>query len=113
PRPASYLEIHLLGHERVDAAFHLVKTGPTTGTFILAAIRGTSARLAANRAITPVMQGIIGNVMLAQVFPDRVTCPIRHRIQLHDVLPGSFVERIKLNDADGGTGIGLLAPEPS
>src|SRR5262249_23137291 len=51
--------------------------------------------------------------VLVQIIPDSVTRPIGHGIEFYNVAPGRFVERIHFEDADAGTGIGLLAAQAS
>src|SRR5713226_10627724 len=46
--------------------------------------------------------------MVADVVPNGLARPIRHRIQFHDVPADRFVDDINLDDADSGAGGGLL-----
>ena len=97
----SNLEIQLLlCHESMNATLCFREACPTSGAFIYAVSRLSRAWPAADGAITPIVQRVIGNLVLLNVLPDRVTTPIRHRIELHDLAPGGLVKNIDFYDVD-------------
>src|ERR1043166_4900858 len=105
----SNLEIDFLRHERVDTAFDFVEAGPAACATVFPIGGFSGARLTTNRTVTLIVQGIIWDAMLPQVIPNTVARPFSHGIQLHNVTPGRFIERIKLDQTNRGSRIGLLA----
>src|SRR5277367_3135200 len=93
------LKIRLLRKEGVDAALDLVEAGPSAGTLIVAVAGPPRAGLAADGTIALIMQRIVGNLVIVNVFPHRLARPRRHRVELHDVAPARLVKRINLHDA--------------
>src|SRR6185436_4420336 len=93
-RPGSDLEVDFLGHKSVNAALHFVEAGPAAGAFVFPVASFFGARPAADRAIALIMQRVVGNLVLAQVFPNRLPGPIGHRVYLHDFAAAIFVEHV-------------------
>ena len=54
----------------MNAALDLIKPGPTPGSFVLAAARFVCARPAPNRAISLVVQRVVGNMLFVQIVPE-------------------------------------------
>src|SRR6185295_16928501 len=103
--------LSLLWEESVDAAFNLVEPGPTSGAFILAICRFTRAGPAADRAVALVLEGVIRNLVFANVFPNGIAVPICHRVQFHDLAAGGFIEKVDFNNADVAARSGLFATQ--
>src|SRR3954447_21698736 len=95
----------------MNAAFDFAEPGPAPSAFIFSVGNPARARLATNRAVALVMQGIVGNFMVVQVLPDGFFAPIRHRVQFNDIPARGLVEGIYFQDSNGGAGVRLLAAQ--
>src|SRR3954466_510525 len=102
----------LLREESMNAALDLVEPGPASGAFILTIGGLARAGPASDRTIALVLQRIVRDFVLANVFPNRVAIPIGHRVQLHDLAPGGFIKQIDFNDANFTARGGLFAAQP-
>src|SRR5882672_2390823 len=105
---SSNLKIHFLRQKGVDAALDFVETRPAPRSFVFAIGGPARARLAADGAVALVVQGVVGNFMIAEVLPDGFATPVGHRVELDDIAASGFVKGVNLEDADGGAGLGLL-----
>ena len=92
----------------MNTTFHFAKTSPTTGALVFAIGGLDGARLTANGMIAAVVERIVRDFVIPNVIPDGFARPVGHRIELHDVAPGGFVENIHLDDPDLGARVGLL-----
>src|SRR5258706_6298650 len=100
----------------VDAALHLVKSCPAPAPLVVSISSSRGAWPAANGPITLVVQGIVGDGLLANVLPYGFAFPVCHRVQLYDVAPGRLIELVDLNDPDIRPGFRLLpaqSPDPA
>src|SRR5579885_2931624 len=99
------------GFDRAVHPAFLRRTGfppPPAGAGVLAFANGARARSASNRLVALVVEGVIGNVVGADVIPDLVFGPIRQRRELHD----SAVVVVNFDLPDIGTRRPLIAPKP-
>src|SRR6266498_4843804 len=104
----SDLEIHFLGHERVDAAFDFVEASPPARPLVFAVGRLLGAGPAADGTVTLVVQWIVGDLLVLDVFPDGFAGPMGHRVELDDVTASRLVKDVYLHDINVGPGVGLL-----
>ena len=79
------MEINLFGHEGVDAAFDFVEAGPAPRPFVLALAGLARAGHAADGLVTMIVQRIVGDFVLTDVFPDGFARPGGHRVQFDNV----------------------------
>jgi len=98
------LKVLFLLHEGVNAAFHFVKAQPASRAAAFA-IGHASARLATDGTVAMIMQRIIRDFVLPEIGPHRLMIPVRHWIQLHDVVSRTVTQAIQLHYADTGSGV--------
>src|SRR5215204_3173916 len=103
--------LNALPEEGVDAAFGLVEARPTPGSLVLALANRSSAWPAADRAVAAVLQRVVGNLVLLDIVPDGFAGPIRHRVQLQDVLIAQDIEVIEFEDLRLAARLALLATQ--
>src|SRR6266481_7826140 len=77
--------LNILPQKRVDAAFHFVKPGPSSGSVVLAFKHGGCAWKATNAAKAAIRQGIVRYFVEPKIIPYLVTRPVCERIYLENV----------------------------
>src|SRR5262245_10811038 len=82
--PWGSIKASLLGLGRVQAALDLFLTRPAAGARVLAWHHLARAVRASDRRVVPVVQRVVGNLVLANVGPDVVEAPVRQRVRLHE-----------------------------
>ena len=90
------MEIDLFGEEGMDAAFDFLEAGPTAGPLAFAFAGFAGAGHAANGTVALIMQRIVGNLVLVNVFPNGFPRPLGHRVQFDNLAVRLVVEGVKL-----------------
>src|SRR5215216_7853450 len=70
----------------MNATFRLSISCPSTGTRVLTGLHCLGARPATNAGVTIIMQRIVRQVILLDMFPDLITRPCRKRIELDHLI---------------------------
>src|SRR5687768_463979 len=98
----------------MDAALHFPRPGPPAGPLVLTGEHHPGAWRAADRGIAEVVEGMVGELVLAQIPPDVTASPCRNRVELHQGL--SRLELVLLDNGSvgpGGCGISAQAGQPA
>src|SRR5687768_16806992 len=101
-----------LAEEGVDAALCFIKTGPAAGALVFTGGDRAGARPAPDRTIPAVVQRIVGNTMFADVLPNLLAAPCRHRIDLHDIPVVEDIELVEFDHLRPFARFGLLPAQP-
>src|SRR5262245_22350678 len=90
----------------MDAALGLVRAGPAAGAVVLAGGDGPRAGPAADAGITPVVERVVGDLVLHDEAPDILLGPRRERIELDEAELA-----VALDDGGVRPVWGLVAPD--
>src|SRR5206468_9028301 len=83
----------------MDSALELVRTGPPARALLFVLGDRPGAWNAADRAVTRLVEGIVGNLVDRDVRPDALLIPIRERVHLPDAVALGPLELRRLGAA--------------
>ena len=90
----------------MQAALLLRNTGPAAGSRIFSWMDGSCAVSAANARVIEIMQRIVGDIVLADVCPDFIDCPVNNWVDLDDLELGVPFDFARLR-----TSSSLISPD--